>query len=89
VIFLVASIAIYIPVILIANQLYAEELERHYITLQSQSGGALDVPTGAEQQVFTYKMIRDSAGLSMLLAVGCAVYAGIKLLSRSESDAIP
>jgi hypothetical protein len=61
---LISSIAIYTPVIVISHMQYTQERNRNARALEMEQSDWRHTPTEAEQEVFTYKMIRDNAVVS-------------------------
>jgi hypothetical protein len=83
---LTLGIAIYVPVIVIADRLFKIQNGRYASDLAAQQSDSRHLPTEAESEVFMYAMVRDCAAISSLLGLGCGVYAGIRLVARRGND---
>ena len=83
---LILSIAIEIPIVIIAHRLYEVQHASYARDLAARQSDFEHLPTEAEHQVFTYAMVRDSALISISLAIACMVYATIRLAARRGVD---
>jgi hypothetical protein len=84
--FLLASLAIYIPVIVMSHLNYVRQQTRYARDLETLHSSFGQMPTYAESQVYTFSMIRDTAAVSSLLGAGCCTYALTRLMRRRGDD---
>jgi hypothetical protein len=86
IVLLLAGMAMYFPVAVMAHLLYVRQRTLHAAELQARQSDFRHMPTEAEHEVFTYAMFRDNALAAMALGTACSAYAAARLVVRRGTD---
>jgi len=83
---LAISMMMYLPVIVVANQMFQRQSARYARQLGMGGSDVLRPASTAELETFSYELVRNQALISVALGLGCAIYAGARLIGRRGVD---
>ena len=83
---LILSVVMYLPVIVIANEMFQRQKARYAGQLATGGSDVLRPVSTAELDTFGYELVRNQAALSAALGFACAIYAGTRLIRRRGVD---
>jgi hypothetical protein len=79
------SLTIYLPVIVMANEIYTRNKAHFERELEMTRSNYTAPATDAEQQVYTFSLIRDTAAVASLLGATSCIYASTRLMVRRKT----